>query len=120
MEHEHNCNNPVIPSDLCCTQKGRLRKQSVNVPILRLLGTFPQMSGACMTEAQLLDIANLRITELEADVFVWRLTAERWMNFAKDQAVGHMRQVVKMTDAKPSFPARALGRSQQPVGLRTL
>lgn len=72
-----------------------------------------------MNEAQSLDIAHARIAELEADVFQWKLTAERWMTFAKDQAIGHVRQIVKMTDAK-TFPARALSRSQQPVGLRTL
>lgn len=73
-----------------------------------------------MNEAQSLDIAHARIAELEADVFQWKLTADRWMTFAKDQAIAHVRQIIKITDAKPSFPTRALSRSQQPVGLRTL
>lgn len=72
-----------------------------------------------MNEAQRLDIALARIAELEADVFVWKLTAERWMTFAKEQAIGHVRQIVKITDTK-AFPARALGRSKQAVGVRTL
>lgn len=72
-----------------------------------------------MNETQLLDIAHARIAELEADVFQWKLTAERWMEFAKEQAIGHVRQIVKITDAQV-FPACALGRSKQAVGVRTL